>query len=77
MKIRSLKIRPIVSIVLLIMVTFFCQPNPVGGAPILNTDKDIYNYGEMIKVNFSTSILIIPHYHIGADKVTKTLRSFL
>jgi hypothetical protein len=49
------KIRPIVSIVLLIMVTFFCQPSPVGGAPIVNTDKDTYNYGEMIKVNFSNS----------------------
>jgi hypothetical protein len=55
MQIKSLKIRPIVSIVLLIMVTFFCQPSPVGGAPIVNTDKDIYNYGEMIKVNFSNS----------------------
>ena len=55
MQIKNLKIRPIASIVLLIMVTFFCQPSPVGGAPIVNTDKDIYNYGEMIKVNFSNS----------------------
>ena len=55
MQIKSLKIRPIASIVLLIMVTFFLQPNPVGGAPIINTDKDIYNLGEMIKVNFSNS----------------------
>jgi TolB-like protein len=55
MQIKNLKIRPIVSIVLLIMMTFFCQPSPVGGAPIVNTDKDIYNQGEMIKVNFSDS----------------------
>jgi TolB-like protein len=55
MQIRSLKIRPIASIFLLIMVTFFFQPSPVGGAPIVNTDKDIYNQGEMIKVNFSDS----------------------
>jgi len=51
----SKKIRPIVSSIILIMVTFFCQPSPVGGAPIVNTDKDIYNYGEVIKVNFSNS----------------------
>jgi hypothetical protein len=55
MQIKSLKIRPIASIILLIMVTFFFQPSPVGGAPIVNTDKDIYHYGEMIRVNFSNS----------------------
>jgi hypothetical protein len=52
MQIKSQKIRPIVSLVLLIMVIFFCQPSPVGGAPIVNTDKEIYNYGETITVNF-------------------------
>jgi TolB-like protein len=55
MQIKNLKIRPIVSIVLLIMVTFFWQPDPVGGAPIVITDKDIYNPGETIKVTFSDS----------------------
>lgn len=55
MQTENLKIRSIVPIVLLIMVTFFCQPNPVGGASIVNTDKDIYNYGEKIKVNFSNA----------------------
>ena len=55
MQIRSLKIRPIVSIVLLIMVTFLFQPSPVGGASVVRTDKDIYNQGEMIRVNFSNS----------------------
>jgi TolB-like protein len=55
MQIKILKIRPIASMVLLIIVTFFFQPSPVGGAPIVNTDKDIYNSGEMIKVNFSNA----------------------
>ena len=55
MQIKILKNRPIASMVLLIMVTFFFQPSPVGGAPIVNTDKDIYGPGEMIKVNFSSS----------------------
>ena len=55
MQIISLKIRLIASIVLLIMVTFFFQPSPVGGAPIVNTDKDIYPSGEKIKVHFSNA----------------------
>lgn len=55
MQIKSLKIRPIASTIILVIMTFFCQPSPVGGAPLVNTDKDIYNYGEMIKVNFSNS----------------------
>jgi hypothetical protein len=52
---KSLTIGTIVFIVLLIMVTCLCQPSAVEGAPIVDTDKDIYNYGEMIKVNFSNS----------------------
>lgn len=55
MKIKSLKIRPIVSIVFFIMVAFFCQIGPAGGASIVSTDKDVYNYGEKIKVNFFNS----------------------
>jgi hypothetical protein len=55
LKIKSLKIRPIVSIVLLIMVAFFCQIGPAGGAPIVSTDKDVYHYGEKIKVKFFNS----------------------
>lgn len=55
MQIKSLKIRPIASIALLIMVTFFFQPSPVRGAPIVNTDKDIYHSGERIKVNFTNA----------------------
>jgi TolB-like protein len=53
MQIRSLRIRPIASVILLIMATFFFQPNPVRGAQIVNTDKDIYPSGEKIKVHFS------------------------
>jgi hypothetical protein len=51
MQTKRLKIRPIASIVFLIMVTFF-QPSPAGAAPIVNTDKDAYKNGETIKVNF-------------------------
>lgn len=55
MQIKSIKIGPIASLVLLIIMTFFFQPSPVGGAPFVNTDKDIYDSGEMIKVNFSNA----------------------
>lgn len=55
MQIKILKIRPIASMILLIIVTFFFQPGHAGGAPIVNTDKDIYSSSETIKVNFSDS----------------------
>ena len=54
MQTKSLKIGAIAFIVLLIMVTF-CQPGPAGAAPIVNTDKDVYNEGETIKVNFANA----------------------
>ncbi len=56
MQIKSPKIRPIASIVLLVMVTFIFQPSPVVGAPVVNTDKDIYHSGERIKVNFTNAL---------------------
>jgi len=52
MQIKSLKIRPIVTIVFLMMVTFFCQPISAEGASVVYTDKEIYNQGEMIGVHF-------------------------
>lgn len=55
MQIKSLKIRSIVSIVLLIMVAFFLQPYPAGGASVVRTDKEIYNQGEVIGVNFTNA----------------------
>jgi hypothetical protein len=55
MQIKRLKIKPIIPIVLLIMMALFCQPSPVGGASIVSTDKDIYNYSETIKINFSNA----------------------
>ena len=55
MQTNSLKDRPIVYIVLLIMATFLFRPGPAGGASVVRTDKDIYNQGEMIRVNFSNS----------------------
>ncbi len=55
MQIRSLKVSPIVSIVLLIMVTLFCKPSAVGAASVVRTDKDIYNQGEAIRVHFTNA----------------------
>ena len=52
---KNPKIRPIVSGIILIMATFFCQPGAAGGASIVSTEKDIYDLSEMIKVNFSDS----------------------
>jgi len=67
MKTISLKMKPIFSIVLLIMVIFVWQPSPVAGASVVRTDKDIYNQGEKIKViytnapgNSSDWICIVP-----------------
>jgi len=55
MQIKNLMIRPVVSIVLLMMVTFFCQPILVEGASVVYTEKDIYNQGEMIGVHFTNA----------------------
>ena len=55
MQIKNLKIIPIVSIVLLIIMSFFCKPNSVEGASVVWTDKDIYNQGEVIRVNFTNA----------------------
>jgi hypothetical protein len=55
MQIRNLKIRPTVSIVLLIMVTFFFQPSSVEGASLVRTNKGIYKQGEAIQVYFSNA----------------------
>lgn len=52
---KNLIARPFFILVLLIIVTFFYHPNLGIGAQILSTDKEIYNRGEMIKVNFSNS----------------------
>ena len=55
MQTKKLKIGPVVSIALLMMVTFFFLPSPVGGTSVVWTDKDIYNQGEMITVIFSNA----------------------
>ena len=55
MQIKSLKIRPITTIVFLIMVTFFSQPSSVEGASVVRTDKEIYNQGEAIRVHFTNA----------------------
>lgn len=55
MQIKILKIGPIASIVLLILMALFFQPVPLKGESIVNTEKDIYSPGETIKVNFSNS----------------------
>ncbi len=55
MWIKNLKIIPIVSMVLLIIVSLFYRPSSVEGASVVWTDKDIYNQGEIIRVNFTNA----------------------
>ena len=52
MQIKNQMIRSIGSIIILIMVAFFCQITAASAAPQVKTDKDSYNYGETITVNF-------------------------
>lgn len=55
MQMKSPRIRRMSPVVLLAMLSFFFQPGLAAGAQILSTDKEIYNQGEMIRVNFSNS----------------------
>jgi hypothetical protein len=55
MRSKNPKMKPVVSIFILIMMTFFCRPGLAGGAPIVRTDKNIYHPGEIIKVHFLNS----------------------
>lgn len=48
----SPKINSIVSIIILFIVAFCCQTAMADDTPRINTDKDIYNAGETIRVNF-------------------------
>lgn len=51
----SIKITPIVSIIVLIIMAFCCQTAAAEVIPQVNTDKKVYDYGETIKVNFSNA----------------------
>jgi hypothetical protein len=53
MKKNSMKIRFGVVIIILIVMAFLCQPTVVMSQVI--TDKKNYNYGEVIRVNFSSA----------------------
>lgn len=53
MHLTSLRLRPVASLVLLILAAFFFQPNAAGGEPRVATDKDRYRSGEKIQVHFS------------------------
>jgi hypothetical protein len=55
MKTKSSKIRTIASIIILIVMAFCCQTGTAGVTPQVNTDKNVYNYGETIKANFSNA----------------------
>lgn len=55
MQTASQKIQPIISIIILIMVAICCRTAAAGVAAQVNTDKDTYNHGESIQVNFSNS----------------------
>jgi len=55
MHVRWLKIGPVVTTVLLLMVAILFQPGLVRGEQTVNTDKDTYGVGEKIKVHFSNA----------------------
>jgi hypothetical protein len=55
MRAEKLKIGPIVSIILMIMATFFLRPSPVGGTSVVWTDKTVYNQAETITVIFENA----------------------
>ena len=51
---KTTKIGSIASMIILIMLTFCCQTAIAQGRPLplIETDKNIYNYGEKIRVHF-------------------------
>lgn len=53
MKIKRLNIG--VSSTIILIALAFCQLSSAIGASIVSTDKNVYNYGETIKVNFSNA----------------------
>jgi len=55
MKSISKKIKQIFPIIVLIIIALCYQTVHADTALIVSTDKDIYNYGETIKVNFSNA----------------------
>jgi TolB-like protein len=55
MQTTSQKLVPLGSIILSIMMVFCSQAAISAAAPELSTDKDSYNHGEKIRVNFSDS----------------------
>ncbi len=55
MRPMSGKIGQIVFIFFAIVLTFLIQASPSLSSSIINTDKESYNYGEMINVNFSNA----------------------
>jgi TolB-like protein len=52
MRTTSPKIELIVSIIILFTVAFCCHTATADDAPRINTDKDIYNEGETIRMDF-------------------------
>ncbi len=48
--------RPFLGLIFVIILLLICCDTAISGdAPQVTTDKDIYNYGETIKVNFFNS----------------------
>lgn len=52
MKITRLKIGSCTAMMILIMLAFCSLMAIAGGPQLINTDRDIYNYGEKIRVNY-------------------------
>lgn len=55
MQIKNVDIKSMVSIIILVIVTFVFQPSNAIGASVVHTDKDIYDQGEVIKVKFTNA----------------------
>ena len=55
MKKASPNIKPIFSIIILLMLAFCCRLDAADAEAQVKTDKDVYNAGETIHVNFSNA----------------------
>jgi hypothetical protein len=52
MKTTNIKFGSIISTIILIILAFCCQAAIAGGKPLIKTDKNIYHYGEKIRVHY-------------------------
>ena len=53
MKTTPRAIVSVISFIFMLTFSIIYQPLTVHGASLVTTDKDVYNYGDQIKVNYS------------------------